>query len=145
MLLARLGCVGFTKRQTVLVKPDAKSLGINSKSTVHSVHATSCKYPGKQRTIAGKIQVKPQHQRSPYAVKFEDRSHEETERQKRCARSKASNLAKNIFKLKEDGKAAFQFPAEEWVLHAASTKELEEKRVCGRFRSEYAYGQQARP
>ena len=36
----------------------------------------------------GKIQVKIPHQRSPYAMKFEDRSHEETGRQQRCARSK---------------------------------------------------------
>ena len=42
----------------------------------------------------GKIQVKNPHQRSPYAMKFEDRSHEGTERQQRCARSKAWNLAK---------------------------------------------------
>ena len=48
----------------------------------------------------GKIQVKVPHQRSPYAVKFEDRSHEETERQERCAQSKAWDLAKNIYKLK---------------------------------------------
>ena len=41
------------------------------------------------------------HQRSPYAMKFEDRSHEETERQQRCTRSKAWNLAKNMYKLKE--------------------------------------------
>ena len=68
-------------------KPDAKSLGINSKSTVRKVYATSSKYPGKERTIAWK-NTNP-HQRSPYAVKFEDRSHEETERQQRCARSKA--------------------------------------------------------
>ena len=44
----------FLKRHTVPGKPDAKSLGINSKSTVHSVHATSSKYPGKERTIAWK-------------------------------------------------------------------------------------------
>ena len=42
----------------------------------------------------GKINVKVLHQRSPYAMKFEDRSHEETERQQRCARSMAWNLAK---------------------------------------------------
>ena len=75
----------------------------------------------------GKIQVKLQHQRSPYATKFEDMSHEETERQQRCARSKAWNLAKNIHKLKEKDKATFHFPAEEWVLPAASTKEPEER------------------
>ena len=32
-----------------------------------------------------KIHVKRPHQRSPYAVKFEDRSQEETERRERCA------------------------------------------------------------
>ena len=75
----------------------------------------------------GKINVKAPYERSPYAMKFEDRSHEETERQQRCARSKAWNLAKNIYKLIEKYKAAFYFPAEEWVLPAASTKEPEER------------------
>ena len=50
--LARLGCVGFIKWKTVQGKTDAKSLGMNSKSTIHPVYATSSKYPGKERTIA---------------------------------------------------------------------------------------------
>ena len=75
----------------------------------------------------GKTQVKDPHQRSPDAMKFEDRSHEETERQQRCARSKAWNLAKNIYKLKEKDNATFHSPAEEWVLPAASIKEPEER------------------
>ena len=50
-----------------------------------------------------------------------------TERQQRCSQSKAWNLAKNIFKLTENDKATFYSPAEEWVLPAASTKELEER------------------
>ena len=41
----------------------------------------------------GKIQVKNPHQRSPYAMKFECRSQEETARHQRCAQSKAWNLA----------------------------------------------------
>ena len=57
-------------------------------------------------------------------LKVEDRSHEETERQQRCARSKAWNLAKNIYKPQEKDKATFYSPAEEW---AAETKELEER------------------
>ena len=61
-------------------------------------------------------------------MKFDDRSHEETERQQRCARSKAWNLAKNMYKLKEKDKAAFYFPAEEWLLTAASTKEPEDRK-----------------
>ena len=75
----------------------------------------------------GKIQVKNPHQQSPYAMKFEDRSHEKTERQQRCARSKAWNLGKHIYKLKEKDQVTFYSPAEEWVLPAASTKELEER------------------
>ena len=60
-------------------------------------------------------------------MKFEDRSHGETERQQPCARSKARNLAKNIYKLEEKDKATFYSPAAEWVLPAASTKEPEER------------------
>ena len=41
-----------------------------------------------------KIQVKLPHQRSPDALKFEDRSQEETERQERCARGDAWELAR---------------------------------------------------
>ena len=48
----------------------------------------------------GKIQVKIPHQRSPFAMKFEDRSQEETARQERCARRDAWKFAKNIYKLK---------------------------------------------
>ena len=36
-------------------------------------------------------------------------------------------FAKNIYKLKENDKASLYFPAEEWVLLAASTKEPEER------------------
>ena len=75
----------------------------------------------------GKIQVKIPHQPSPYAMKFQDRSQEETERQELCARGKAWNLVRNICKLKENHTAAFYSPSEECVLPAASTKELEER------------------
>ena len=75
----------------------------------------------------GKIQVKLQHQRSPYAMKFEDGSHEETERQEQCAQSRYWNIAKNVYKLKENDKTTFYSLAEEWVLPATSTKEPEER------------------
>ena len=52
-------------------------------------------------------------------------------RQQRCARIKAWDLAKNIFKLKEKDKATFYSPAEEWVLPAASTEEPEEREFVG--------------
>ena len=82
---------------------------------------------GKRKDHRWRKKVKVPHQGSPNVMKFEDRSHEESERQQRCARSKAWNLAQNIFKLKEEDKATFHSPAEEWVLPAASTRELEER------------------
>ena len=71
-------------------KSNAKTLGTNSKSTIQSVDARQASVREKKGPSLGKRQVKHPHQRSPYAIKFEkDRSHEETERQQRCARSKA--------------------------------------------------------
>ena len=67
-------------------------------------------------------------------MKFEDRSREETERQQRCARSKACNLGKNIYKLKEKKKKA----------PGCVNKRAGGKMVCSGFRSEYAHGLQAR-
>ena len=81
----------------------------------------------KKGPSSGKINVKVPHQRSPYALKFEDRSHEETERQQRCARSKAWNLAKNMYKLKEKDKAAFPLALREVVMPVTSMKEPEER------------------
>ena len=74
----------------------------------------------------GKIQVKHPHQQSPYAMKFEDWSQEETEIQQRCARGKAGNLVKNIYKLKEKDKATFFSPTNEWCLPAPSIIEPQE-------------------
>ena len=57
----------------------------------------------------GIIHVKASHQRSLYAVKFEDRSQEETERHERCARGHAWRLGKNNYKLQEKGQSYILF------------------------------------
>ena len=119
--VSHLGCVSQDSDALVSQGTDAESLGTNSKGTIHQVHATPCEYPGKERTIMSKFLISE----VPYAMKFEDSSHQETERQQRCARSKAWKIAKHIYKLKEKDKAAFYFLPEEWVLPAASTKEPE--------------------
>ena len=68
-----------------------------------------------------KFKSKVPHQRSPYAMKFEDQVvQEEIERQERCARGDAWRLAKNILKLKETDKATFFSPTNEWCLPAPS-------------------------
>ena len=71
---------------------------------LHCVKQTSEK---KKVRRLGKIQVKIPHQRSPHAVKFEDRSPEEIARpatQERCARGDARELARKIFTLKKKRK-----------------------------------------
>ena len=83
-----------------------KVLGTNSTSTIHKSCAASKENKGPS---LNKIQVKIPHQRSPYAVKLEDRSQEETERQERCARGDAWKIAKNICKLEEKGKSYILF------------------------------------
>ena len=90
-------------------------------------HEYDSERPRQQSPLLNKFQVRSSHQRSPYAVKFEDRSQEETERPERCARGDAWRLVKIIFQLKEREKATFFSPPDEWILPAASTKKLEER------------------
>ena len=78
-------------------------------------------------------------------MKFEDRSQEETERQERCARGKAWNLAKHTYKLKEKDKATFFSPAIEWSLLAPSKIKIGGITVCCRIRREHAHVEQERP
>ena len=66
--ITRFRCTRFS-RQKVSGKPDAESLGTTSKSTIHWVYVMSCEYPGKQRTIVRKSNVKNPHQRSPQRYK----------------------------------------------------------------------------
>ena len=62
-----------------------------------------------------------------YAMKFEDRSQEETERQERCARGDTWRLAKKILMLKQTDKATFFSPTNEWCLPAPSEIKPEER------------------
>ena len=91
------------------------------------------------------IQVKSSHRRSPYAVKFEDRSQDGTERQERCARGDAWKLAKNIFKLKKNGKKLHSIRLAMSGFAGRIHNNAGGKRVCGGLRSKHAYGQQERP
>ena len=67
------------------------------------------------------------HQRSPNASKFEDRSQEETEWQEQGDREAAWKLAKSVLKLKEQERATFFSPLENWCLSAPSNLKPEER------------------
>ena len=75
---------------------EPKSVGINSTSKVKA----SCKHPRQQRSVA-RENSSHKFSSAQYAVKFEDRSREETGRQERCALGDAWIQAKNILKLVE--------------------------------------------
>ena len=64
----------------------------------------------------GKIQVKVPHQRRPYALNFDGKSHNETQRQERCVRGNAWRLApmSSVIKLEE----------REFVVHGTSMQTL---------------------
>ena len=96
----QLGCVsqdaepsGLPK-ETAPGKPDAKSFGINSTSTIHTVYATPSKYPRKYRTITWTITSQRSLIKKFPALWNLRTSPGETERQERCARDKAWILAK---------------------------------------------------
>ena len=101
----QLGCV-FQDTEPrnlyrVFTEEEHKRLGIDSTSAIHKSYAASCKHPRKQGSVARTFSSQSSHQRSTYALNFEDRSEEETERQERCARGDAWRLAKNILSSKK--------------------------------------------
>ena len=60
-IVPQMGCVSqdtelldSQRGKQALGTPDAKGLGTKSKNTIHTVYATSSKYPGKERTVAWK-------------------------------------------------------------------------------------------
>ena len=65
-----------------------------------------------QNPSLGMIWPSDPHQRNPNALKFEDRSQEETEWQERCAREAAWRLAKSILKLQEKHTVQFLTPSD---------------------------------
>ena len=122
-----------------ILRKGPKSLGTNATSTIHKSYAALC------RPSHGEVQVKVLHQRSPYAMKFEDGSQEEIERQERCALGDAWRLAKNILKLKIRTKASFFSPTNEWCLPAPSVTKTEERKFVVDFRSIHAHVEQEKP
>ena len=92
----------------------------------------------------GKMQVKARHQRSPCAKKFENRSHEETEGEERCAQSKALDLA-YFFQAQSERQGYILLACRKVGSTKCFSKRVGGGRVCGWFPCEYAYDQWARP
>ena len=89
------------------------------------------------------IQVGLPHQRSPHAVKFEDRSQEKTERLERCARGDG-----NLPRISTSSKKRTKLHSFHLLMSCVCLPRPQEnlrKKVSGGLRSKHAYGQQGRP
>ena len=84
-------------------------VGINQNTPSNSPNAPDTKLEFKKERGPSRaiIQKCAPHERSPCAPKFEERPHDETLQQERCARKAPGDLAKNIHKLKNSDKTAF--------------------------------------
>ena len=133
LCLARLRAIRTSEKNEVL--GSIRRVGL-TQSTPRQASIREKKGPS-----LGKIQVKLPHQRSPYAMKFEDRSQEETERHQRCARGKAWNCSQ----AQRKGQSCILFACRRVDCAGRIHHKTRGKRVCGRLRSKYAHGQQERP
>ena len=117
-------------------KSDAR-LGSNWKNTIHSVYAASSRYPGKERTIAEKkkIQVKIPHQRSPCAMKFDDRSRKRLKDNSDVPEARRVILLKNMYKLKRKRQSYILLARGGMGTPGCVNKRAGGKKVCGRCRS----------
>ena len=102
LCVTRLRCTRFSRNEGVSGKPDAESLERNSKSSIHQSTLRHASIRDKKGPSLVKIQVKPRHQRSPYAIACEDRTHEETERQERSAPKQGSGSCQQYFQAQRE-------------------------------------------
>ena len=112
LCLARLRAITTSEKRDV-----TKSFGI-SPSALRQARIRENKGPS-----LGKVQVQIARQRS---MTLKEKFQEETERQERCVRSKAWNLARDVYKLKQKDNSAFYSRAEKCMMPAASTIKPEE-------------------
>ena len=121
LCLAGLGVVGFSNRRTFRGNLMQKVLGPIRRLRFTESTLRQASIRENKRPSLGKNTSQNSSAAKPYAMKFEDRSQEEIERQERCARGKAWNLAKQFYRLKELEKATFYLPTDKWTMPAAST------------------------
>ena len=86
-------CVLRFLSQTVLFHVNQENLDRNTMSNSPKAPGTKLKIWERKRPSRGFLQKCAPHERSPSAPKFEEKSHEETLHQERCARKAVWDLA----------------------------------------------------
>ena len=105
-----------------------EKLDRNTPSNSQKALGTKIKIRERKGPSRGIIPKCEPHERSPCAPKFEERSHEETLTQERCARKAAWDLAKHIYKLKTSDKTTFYVPGEVKGMSTLVTSKRPEER-----------------
>ena len=90
------------------------------KGTWHHIKIRERKGPS--RGVNQKCEL---YERTPCALRFEERTQDETLHQERCARRVAWDLAKRVHKLNSKDNATFSFPIEARATPAPPSKSLE--------------------
>ena len=125
----QLGCVFQDMKPPIVYSPEGhRHAETNTTCEVHKAIARHTKIRDQNPSL-GYISPGEPQERSPNALKFENRSQEETEWQEQSAREAAWKLAKNVFKLKEHERAAFFSPSENRCLPASTLKPEEREFV----------------
>ena len=131
MCITRIGSTRVSRNERVSGKPDAKSLGTDSKNTIHSVCTTSSKYPGRERTIAWKNTS--QKSSSAKSLRCKVRGSVTTRRLKDksdAPEARHGTLSTTYTSPKKKTKLQFYSPAEEWVLRLRQQKSRRKESLC---------------
>ena len=145
LCLARVRAIRTSEKREVSGKPEANSFGNKSTSTIHTVCATSSKYPKKKGSSRGKIQVKKSS--SLKSLRFEIWGQVPWRDQKTTAMcpKQGLELCQTHIQAQRERQSYLLRACGKVGTPGCVNKRARGKRVCGRCRSEYAYGQQATP
>ena len=143
--LARLGCVGSSKRKTAPVKPMKKVMGPIRKVRFTQPTLTSSKYPGKERTIAwiNTSQTSTSAQSLRYEI-WGEVPWRDWKTRAMCPKQSLESFQKYLHAQRK-GQCYILFACGRMGAPGCVNKRAGGNRVCGGLGSVYAYGQQARP
>ena len=135
----QLGCVlqdTEPPESSSILQKSTKVLGSIRRVRFTTATQRHANIPENKGPSLGKVQVKVPHQRSPYALKFEDRSQEEIERQERWRVEIGQE---------RNGQSYLLLTYQRMVSSSAIRNKTGGKRVCCRLRREHAHVEQERP
>ena len=125
--------------------PMQKSVGTNSTGTIHSVYATSSKYPGKERTIVGKNKCQSSLSAKPLRYEIWERVPWRDWTTAAMCPKQGLEFCKTYIQTQRKRQGCIPLSLGGTGTPGCVNKRARGRRVCSWFRSEYAHGQWERP